>query len=230
MKELSVIIPCNDPQEIVRTFLPDIVKRISDTSNVEVIFVDAFERAQTRDYVENLGCTYTSTNRASRAIQCNHGASVSHSEYLFFLHIDSILPLDFDLFIYNAFRQKFESGCFRLKFDIQNRFLSSFAWFTRFKWIVARGGDQGLFVSRECFDEIGKYDENKEIMEDIDICRKLLARKTFQILKAVIVTSARKYERVGILRLQWLFTVITAMYWLGFSNAAIIRFYNKYIG
>ncbi len=229
MKKLSIIIPCNDSLEIVETFLPKILLHIADRFAVEVIFTDALERPEFGEYVQNLGCRYTFANKASRAIQCNHGASVSKAEFLFFLHMDSIPPQHFDRLILEAFRQKFESGCFRLKFDIKSRFLSAFAWFTRFKWIIARGGDQGLFVSRKCFNEIGKYNENHKIMEDIHICRKLLQRRTFNILKPEIITSARKYRRIGIFKLQFLFTLITAMYWFGFSNASIFRFYKRHI-
>lgn len=229
MKKLSVIIPCNDSQEIVKTFLPEIVRQIADRSVVEVIFVDAFERPEIREYVQSIDCQYVFANKASRSIQCNFGAFFSKSEFLFFVHIDSIPPHGFDRLISDAFRQKFESGCFRLKFDIGSRFLSAFAWFTRFKWTITRGGDQGLFVSRKCFNEIGKYDESQQIMEDIYICRKLLRRRTFHILDQKIVTSVRKYERVGIFKLQFLFTIITIMYWLGFQNDSIFRFYERHV-
>lgn len=230
MIEISIIIPCADTLEVVQTYMPGICRNISNNYKTELIFVDAFEREEVRAYVVEQGFVYTFTNKARRSVQCNAGAKIANGLIYFFLHIDSVVPSHFDAMIMQSARKGYESGCFRLEFDSKSRFLSASAWFTQFKWTIARGGDQGLYVRREVFEEIGGYKNAWQIMEDVDIARKLMKRRTFDILKPAIITSSRKYDRVGVFKLQAIFTVITFFYWMGISNKTIYKFYLKYVG
>ena len=230
MIEISIIIPCADTLEVVASFIPGIIQNLSNNYNTQIIFVDAFERADVRAYVVEQGFVYSFTNKARRSIQCNAGAKIASGKIYFFLHIDSIVPSHFDVLIMQSVYKGFEAGCFRLKFDSDSRFLAGFAWFNQFKWTIARGGDQGLYVRREAFEEIGGYKNAWQIMEDVDIAGKLLKRKKFDILKPPIITSTRKYERVGVFKLQFLFAIITLFYWMGISNKTIYEFYRKYVG
>ena len=230
MIDISIIIPCADTLETVQSFVPGIIRNISNNYKTEIIFSDAFEREDVRSYVTEHGFNYTFANKSRRSIQCNAGAKIARGQIYFFLHIDSVVPSHFDALIMQSIRKGFESGCFRLKFDSKSRFLAAFAWFTQYKWTIARGGDQGLYVKRGVFEEIGGYKNAWQIMEDVDIARKLLKRNTFDILKPTIITSARKYERVGVFKLQFYFAIITLFYWMGISNKTIYQFYLKYIG
>ena len=230
MIEISIIIPCADTLEVVQAYMPGMLRNLSNNYKTELIFVDAFEREDVRAYVVAQGFVYIFTNKARRSIQCNAGAQNATGQIYFFLHIDSIVPSHFDAMIIQSAGKGYESGCFRLKFDSKSLFLAASAWFTRFKWTIARGGDQGLYVRREVFEEIGGYKNAWQIMEDVDIARKLLKRRTFDIMKPAIITSARKYERVGVFKLQAIFTVITLFYWMGISNKTIYEFYLKYVG
>ncbi|NEN23926.1 glycosyltransferase family 2 protein [Cryomorpha ignava] len=229
MIKLSVIIPSSDSPATVQKFLPGILAAIEDCDTTEVILVDAWDRESKRNYVESLGVKYVFAGKARRSFQSNFGAKAATGILLFFLHIDSKPPRGFDAIISASANDGFESGSFKLKFASSSRFLAAFAWFTKFKWSIARGGDQGLFVKRAVFDEVGGYKNAWQIMEDVDLARKLIKRKTFAILRPALVTSARKYERVGIIKLQFLFTVITILYWMGISNKTIYRFYLKYV-
>lgn len=229
MINLSIIIPSSDSPATVQKFLPGILAAIDDRDNTEVILVDAWDRESKRNYVESLGVNYEVAGKARRSIQSNFGAKSAKGNLLFFLHIDSKPPQGFDAIISAAAKDGFESGSFKLKFDSRSVFLAAFAWFTRFKWSVARGGDQGLFMTREAYDETGGYKNAWQIMEDVDLARKLLKRGEFAILRPALITSARKYERVGIVKLQFLFSVITVLYWMGISNKTIYRFYLKYV-
>lgn len=229
MIKLSVIIPSSDSPATVQKFLPGILDAIEDRDTTEVILVDAWERESKRHYVQSLGVKYLVAGKARRSIQCNFGAKSATGILLFFLHIDSKPPQGFDAIISASAEDGFESGSFKLKFDSRNGFLTAFAWFTKFKWSIARGGDQGLYVKRDAYDEVGGYKNAWQIMEDVDLARKLIKRKTFAILHPALITSARKYERVGIVKLQFLFSVIMILYWMGISNKTIYRFYLKYV-
>lgn len=230
MIRTSIIIPCSDSLKTVEKYLPGILDSINNRNSVEVILVDAWHRLEIKSYVESHGVLYFHATKARRSIQSNLGAEKASGSIFFFLHIDSIPPQGFDEIISASANGGNEAGSFKLKFDSKSIFLAAFAWFTQFKWSIARGGDQGLFVKRAVFEEVGRYKNAWQIMEDVDLARKLIKRKKFDILKPALITSARKYERVGIIKLQFLFTVITLQYWAGISNKTISRFYLNYIG
>ena len=148
MIKLSVIIPSSDSPATVQKFLPGILAAIDDRDTTEVILVDAWDRESKRNYVESLGVKYVVSGKPRRSIQSNFGTKSSNGIFLFFLHIDSRPPQGFDTIISASAEEGFESGSFKLKFDSRSGFLAAFAWFTKFKWSIARGGDQGLFVTR----------------------------------------------------------------------------------
>ncbi len=226
MKELSIIIPFYDSGQVLSHFLPIILSRLSDELDVELILVDAFQRPDIEKRCKDRGVRYGYADVARRSVQMNFGADLATSNRFFFLHIDSIPPQNFDKLIMKA---PDESGCFRLAFDPPHWFLNAFAYFTRFKWAIARGGDQGLFVDRDQFYALDGFKSEWSIMEDIDICVRLSRSGNFRILPEELITSSRKYRENGVYKLQTVFTVLTAMYWLGFSNRKIKRFYRKWI-
>jgi hypothetical protein len=67
-------------------------------------------------------------------------------------------------------------------------------------------------------------------MEDQDIVRTIKKVTAFKILPSTVKTSARKYQDVGIIKLQFIFTMILVMYYVGFSQEKLVWFYRKWIG
>lgn len=226
MKALSVIIPFLDSATTLQSYLPQILNRISKPALAEIILVDASESSDVKRICEDLHVQYIFCKEKGRAIQMNTGAAYARGKWLFFLHIDSIPPDSYDRLIIS--QDSAESGCFQLKFDWDHWFLEFFAWFTRFHWTVARGGDQGLFVRRDTFIDLKGF-KKIPIMEDVDMCRRLMKRRSFTILQQKIVTSARKYRKQGVYRLQLIFTWITILYWFGADADHLKKFYDKKI-
>jgi len=224
--KLSIIIPFFDSSQTLRKYLPKILERISHPSSTEVLLVDATGFDGHSEFCSNLGVKHIATSSKGRSLQMNLGANQARADWLFFLHIDSIPPPGFDQTIITYTHA--ESGCFQLQFDWNHWFLNFFAWLTRFYWVLARGGDQGLFIRQSVFNELNGYKEIP-IMEDIDMCRRLFNRKTFIISDQKILTSARKYKQQGAFRLQIIFGWITLLYWLGWSPGELKKIYDKNI-
>jgi hypothetical protein len=230
VKELTIVIPCLYEKPLLESRLKLIVSRLHAPDSAQIVLVDAFFDAESRDTSESLGVIYTTTEYARRSVQFNHGAGFAVvGSTLFFLHIDSIPPQDFDELIKQSLAQGAESGCFTLGFDGGGWFLKAFAWFSRFSWPLARGGDQGLFVHPEAFKAVGGFRSDFPVMEDIEICRSLLRRKTFAVRREKIVTSSRKYGRVGVLKLQAVFSLMHLYYWLGRPIDRVHAVYRKYV-
>lgn len=226
MKELSIVIPFYDLPEVLEHYLPAIIGNLSGGVDTEIILVDATERVEIKNICKRNQVQYTVTNLARRSVQMNRGARMAKAHRLFFLHVDSVPPPEYDKLIFNA---PGESGCFQLAFNPPHWFLNSFAFFTRFKWALARGGDQGLYVNRNLFNALGGFKSEWSIMEDIDMCKRLAAQGSFHVLPQKLITSSRKYVKNGVFKLQVIFTVLTVMYWLRFPNHKIKSVYRKWI-
>ena len=117
-----------------------------------------------------------------------------------------------------------------MKFNHYHWWLRLASWLAKFQWRACRGGDQSQYITKELFDEIGGFDENFMIYEDIILINELYKRDQFKVIQKWIVTSARLYERKGIWTLQYHFWTIYVKRWMGASEEDIYRYYNKYIG
>lgn len=102
-------------------------------------------------------------------------------------------------------------------------------WLTQFNWRASRGGDQSLFVSKDIFNQLGGYDEAFTIYEDIDFINKLYKINEFTVIKKWITTSARRYNKNGIWKLQRHFWTIYVKKWFGASAKDLHQYYIKHI-
>jgi hypothetical protein len=159
----------------------------------------------------------------------NEGAKLAKGEVLYFLHADSIPPQDFPAYILEAVQQGAAGGCFRLAFDHPHWFLKANCWFTRFNVNAVRFGDQSLFVTRDVFHKCGGYREDLLMMEDQEIIHRIRACGRFKVMKATVTTSARKYLDNGIYRMQAIFFRIWFLYYLGCSQARLLKLHRRLI-
>lgn len=164
-----------------------------------------------------------------RAKQMNTGAKQATAEILYFLHVDSFPPKGFDTNIVDEVLKGNLAGCFQMRFESKHWWLRLASWLTQFSWRACRGGDQSQFITQELFDEIGGYDETYLIYEDNILINELYKRKQFVVIPKWLTTSARRYENVGIWKLQYHFWAIYVKKWFGASPEQLYRYYLKYI-
>jgi len=160
----------------------------------------------------------------------NEGAKLAKGSVLFFLHADTFPPPNFDQTIYKAWGHGAGAGSFQLEFDDASWLLSLYSWFTRFKSTLVRFGDQGLFVDPELFRAVGGFDESLVVMEDQEIVRRMKKVSRFQVIDKTVVTSAEKYRRIGIVKLQFIFSIIFLMYYAGARQETMVHLYKSLIG
>jgi len=164
-----------------------------------------------------------------RAKQMNLGAQKAKGNILYFLHADSFPPQHFDTFIINEVINGKQAGCFRMQFNSNHWWLKLAGWFTKFNWKICRGGDQSLFITKKLFDDIGGYDESYVICEDSVIVKKLYGVNQFTVINKKLITSARRYEKNGIWKLQYHFFRIHFMKYFGASAETLLSYYKKHI-
>lgn len=224
---ISIVIPTyNEESGIVRT-LEILFNLTSKYDNTEIIVSDA-GNDRTAEIVASYPVTLCRSDKG-RATQMNAGATLARYDILYFIHADTLPPETCVEDIQRAIAEGKKAGCFRMRFDDPHPIMALYGWFTRFPFIICRGGDQTLFITKELFETIGGFNENLQVMEDIDIIQRIERRTQFHILENEAVTSARKYHKNGILRLQAIFGTIHLMYGLGFDQESITGYYRQNI-
>lgn len=228
MSAISIIIPVLNEAPRLEVLLPALKERTETDRVCEVVVVDGGSRDSSRETALRYGAKVLAAPMG-RARQMNAGARHSRGEILYFLHADTVPPFGFDRRILNAFRERMQAGCFRLRFDPPHWFLNFFAWWTRVNHPLCRGGDQSLFIPRSWFDDLGGFDEHYTIYEDNEFIGRIYRQYRFTILPEAVTTSSRRYEQVGMYQLQYHFTVIHLKRFFGAGPDTLHAYYKKYI-
>lgn len=225
---ISIIIPTlNEEQEI-----GGLIRELRDRAEgdiYQVIVADGGSGDRTAEIASGEGAEIVACRKRGRAAQLNEGAEAASGELLYFLHADTVPPPGFDRLITQAITGGAGAGCFQLRFTSSHPALRFYGWCTRFNFTLLRFGDQSLFVKPELFDRVGRFDEELIVMEDQQIVRDLKKLAPFKVLNQAVLTSARKYEDNGALRLQLIFTMILVLYYFGASQKMLAHLYNSLI-
>lgn len=221
--KISVVIPTLNEEKKLGPLLEYLLRNSGDQT--EVIVTDGGSTDDTLRIARAYGIR-VAESQPGRAVQMNTGARVAKHDILYFLHVDTWPPETYKDDIRDAIRSGYGAGCYRLAFDNAHPLLTCYSWFTRFDLDVFRYGDQSLFVEKAVFEEIGGFREELKVMEDQVIIKDLKKITNFRIVKKNVITSARKYEQVGMLRLQLIFTIIVVMFYTGVGQDKIVAFYR----
>jgi len=152
-----------------------------------------------------------------RALQMNAGAAVANGSWLLFLHADTQLPRDWQSAIAGAARRPDAVfGCFRFALDSPQPMARAIELCVRLRVALfdLPYGDQAIFVRRDAFEAAGGYTA-VPIMEDVDLVRRLRATGRLWRASNVAVTSARRWERLGWVRVTVQHLKLIVLYFLG---------------
>lgn len=193
----------------------------------EIIVVDGGSKDQTLKIVFSTNAILLESNFAQRAEQFNEGARFAKGKIFIFLHADSILPSGVAAILKQHFTLHYGAACFRLKFDRSHWLLTLLAWFTRFNFGAFRFGDQSLIVRRKEFDAVGAYPKDHVLLEDQKMARNLRKITPFKVIPKNIITSSRKYNSIGIMKLQFIYFRIFFLYYLGYPQNRLVEIYKR---
>lgn len=221
---ISVIIPAWNEAALIGSALENIPANGTD---VEVIVVDGGSHDATVEIATRLGARVIRTD-AGRARQMNAGAAAAKHEILLFLHADTRLPRGFPAMVREALqRPGVIAGAFRLRVDSGRRAMRLVERLANFRsrYLQTPYGDQALFVLACRFREMGGF-ADLPIMEDFELVRRLRRLGRIHVVAAAAMTSARRWERLGVLRTTLINQVVLFAYMLGVSPARIARWYR----
>ncbi len=225
---ISIIIPVlNEETGIVR--LLDHLKNNSSFTNNEIIVVDGGCTDKTPELVKEYSGVFYVSSEEGRAKQMNTGAKNATFDVLYFLHADSFPPPSFDQLILDQINSGNKAGCFQMKFDMDHWWLNLMGWFTKFNHKACRGGDQSLFITKSLFKELGGYNETFVVYEDNEFIGRLYNQNQFEVIPKLITTSARRYEEIGVWKLQYFFAAIYLKKQMGASPEELHQYYKRRI-
>ena len=223
---LTVVIPVlNEAITLPRTLRA--LQPALASGAITIIVVDGGSKDDTVSIAKRWGCTTLPCTRG-RARQLNAGARLARTEFLWFLHADTIPPPDWLSLLSVAARNR-QPACFSLQFDHARRWswLTVFGWLSRIEVDAFRYGDQSLFVSKPMFLATGGYREEMNLLEDNDLVRRLtrLGNRP-RVLAGQVTSSARRYEQNGVVFTQSVYVGLYLAYRLGLSNRRLRRIYD----
>jgi len=224
---LSVIVPClNEAEDIGKTLAALAPLR---ARGAQVIVADGGSSDDTVARAAPLADTVIVAPRG-RAAQMNAGAARARGEILLFLHADTFLPDAADTLIVEGLKRSRRGwGRFDVTIDARHPLLRAVEALMnlRSRLTGIATGDQGIFVTRSLFIAAGGYPEIA-LMEDIALCRRLKRFGPPLCLKQRVVTSARRWEKRGVVRTILLMWGLRLAYRLGADPGKLaLRYYGN---
>lgn len=222
---VSIVIPVLDEERSLPTLLDHLAAL---QGRWEVVVADGDSSDGTRDVAD----AHPSRPRVvcaprGRAQQMNEGARRATGDVLVFLHADTLLPADaYEQITVALSDPRVQGGNFRLRFDSTSLFarvLSRFYAVQRRLGIYY--GDSAIWLRHDAFVRLGGY-RDLPIMEDHDLARRLERYGATRCLPGPAVTSARRWQRLGLPRTIVAWTVIRWLYYAGVSPARLAALYR----
>jgi rSAM/selenodomain-associated transferase 2 len=220
---ISVIIPTFNEADNICETLASVMKLRGD---FEIIVVDGGSRDGTAELAAQPGVRVLHGPRG-RAAQMNVGASAAQSDTYLFLHADTHLPADTYQAVSDALAHpEISGGCFRIRFDLLHPVLRFSGFMSRFPFRFFHYGDATYFVRAEVFKRLNRF-KLLPLMEDLDFWLRLTKRYKVRLLRSEVVTSARRFLRLGVVRQQSLAVLLVILYMLGVSPELLARIYYR---
>jgi rSAM/selenodomain-associated transferase 2 len=223
-RSLSIVIPALDEAASLARVLPTLVAR---EPAAEVLVVDGGSADDSRAAVARVPSVRWLSSPRGRARQMNAGARAARGDILLFLHADTVLPEGAGKAILATLADAGTvGGRFDVRLDSRRPLLALVGWLMnrRSRLTGICTGDQGIFVRRTVFEALGGYPDIP-LMEDVELTRRLKRHGRLVALPLRVVTSARKWEREGVLRTIVLMWALRLLYALGVSPARLHRCY-----
>ena len=165
--------------------------------------------------------------RDGRGYAFTQGIKFATGKILVFLHADTILPVDWDHKIINAFRDRnVVGGGFSLKFDTPHYYLKLLVFMSDllFDLTGEMWGDRALFIRSELIKEDHSILE-VPLMEDVRLSHFMKKKGKVVKLKGAVITSSDTFVKRGLVRHT--FKIIRCRLWyaLGGNLDKIYRCY-----
>ena len=228
MAGLSVVIPALNEAGTLPLLLADLG---TWPGNLEILVVDGGSGDATAAVSRNGGARLLRSPASGRGQQLRWGAAQADGPWLLVLHADSRLPTGWvDAVTAVLERPDAETQAWYFDFKVSGtrpmlRLLEqAVAW--RSRWRQRPYGDQGLLIHRGLYSAVGGY-RPIPLMEDLDLVQRLAARSRLRRIGHPLITSGRRWQRQGVLRLAWRNALLRRRWARGESADGLARDYTR---
>ena len=228
---ISVVIPTFNAEATLGPVLASLVPAVVHDVVREAIIVDGGSTDETCLIAEAAGTTLIRAPKG-RGSQLSVGAAIAKSDWLLFLHADTVLEPGWAEEA-QSFIERVESGrrpqaaaSFSFALDDDGflpRFVEGLVGL-RCSVLALPYGDQGLLIPRNLYNRLGGF-RPLPLMEDVDLVRRL-KRRELVMLKSRAVTSGERYRREGYLARSLRNLGCILLYYLRVPPRVLARLYG----
>ncbi len=228
---ISIIIPTFNEENYIQKTLHQLSELKVET-DFEIIVSDGFSGDKTVELASS--CAKVIRAEKGKSKQLNAGAKLASGDILFFVHADMYVPSGALKKIEQAICESgFDGGGFLNVFDRHNQKIKRLGRIM-YLGLSSKGhadkriffGDNGIFVSKKTFEELGGFKEIP-IMEDYDFSIRMLSGyKVCLIKEPRIIVDARRHVKDGFLKTRIKWMVIKRLYLLGVSPKRLNDWYK----
>ncbi len=240
MPRVSIIIPTLNEEICLGRSLRHL--SLLEPPACEVLVVDGGSEDETIAIAQKLGARVLTSNQRGRAVQMNLGAEAAIGDILCFLHADTFVPDDLVAIIEQTLAdQSVAGGGFvslmtgpqttRWGVSLHNYLKTYYAPLLFrphlfFKGLRLLFGDQVMFCRRTDFWDCGGFDSALPILEEGDLCLKLVQRGRICQVNRIVQSSDRRVARWGSLKATAIYLYIGLLWGFGVSATYLKQFYD----
>jgi len=219
---VSVVIPAlNEAANIKATI------KSAMHEDAEIIVVDGGSSDNTVEIASSSGVRVV-TGPRGRAVQQNLGAKAATGRVLLFLHADTLLPTGYINHIFEILMdRKTVASAFRFKTNLDHPSMKVIELVAniRSRYLKLPYGDQGLFILKSVFESVGGFPK-VPVAEDLFLIRRLSKYGRIKITPAHALTSARRWQTLGLFRTTLINHIILVGCCLGVSPGVLASMYR----
>jgi rSAM/selenodomain-associated transferase 2 len=222
---VSIIIPALNEASLIGSAIDSAMA----ADPLEIIVVDGGSTDGTQDLIRRRPCIVLDC-QPGRAIQQNLGARHARGDVLLFLHADSKVDPSAVKQLEQALRNShIISGAFRQVIDAPQPI---YGWIARGNSLRVQllglpYGDQGIFVRRRTFEELGGFPE-VTLMEDVLLSKALRRIARPILLPGPVYVSPRRWQRRGPVRQTLRNWSLLGALFLGVHPSRLAPHYDNY--
>ncbi len=241
MNRVSIIIPTLNEAACLERTLRQL--SILNPAAWEILVVDGGSQDETVAIALTSKTRLISSTTAGRSVQMNLGAQTATGDILCFLHADTLVPDDIVSVIQTTLcDRKIVGGGFislmagshqtRWGFSLHNYLKTYYAPLLFRPHLFLKGlrllfGDQVIFCRRTDFLECDGFDAELPIMEEADLCLKLVRRRgKIKLVNRIVESSDRRVANWGELKAITIYLTIGFLWGFGVSARYLKQFYE----
>lgn len=241
MSQISIIIPALNEADCLHRTLRHLTAL--DPPAWEILVVDGGSTDATVEIARAAGVRVITCEQSGRSPQMNRGAEAATGGILCFLHADTSVPNDAMSVIEQTLADatiacggfiSLMAGPLRTRWGVSlHNFLKTYyapllfrPYHFCFKGLRLLFGDQVMFCRRQDFWTCGGFNSAMPIMEDGDLCLRLVQRGRIVQVNRVVQSSDRRVAKWGALKATALYLYIGFLWGFGVSPTYLRKFYE----